>query len=425
MFERISELHLDQTFMNFEEVILGIKLVYLKSCLIATQISSLTMQFPSLTSLTISTNHISTISSSLPATLRNLTLESNDITTLSSLKILAQLPNIERLSVRGNDINTTIASQPSDTEKAEFFEFSKTLKSLDISRNRIDSWLFINDLPRIFPGLESLRISGNPLYDRAIAPTNITGLPEKPMTVDEAFMLTLARLENLASLNYSKITQNDRTNGELYYLSLIGKELSAFPASDEKRILAIHPRYSRLCEIYGEPAIRRRSDTFLGKNMKPGSVAARLVNFKFYYQAAPLGSQLETGVRPDKEKREHEYEIPRTFDVYRVKGIVSRLFGLAPLRFRLIWETEEWDPVEEFNLGGEEWDSDDDDEEEDISKDTADQPNNRKEVITPTVTKADGSKFVRREVELIDSTRHVGFWFDDITREVRVRIEIF
>lgn len=385
------------------------------------QISSLTVQFPNLISLTMSTNHISTISSSLPATLCNLTLESNDITTLSSLKLLAQLPNLERLSVRGNDINTTIVSQPSDNEKAGFFEFSKTLKSLDISRNRIDSWIFINDLPRIFPGLESLRISGNPLYDRAIAPTNITGLPEKPMTVDEAFMLTLARLENLASLNYSKITQNDRTNGELYYLSLIGKELSAFPASEEKRILATHPRYSRLCEIYGEPAITRRSDTFLGKNMKPGSVAARLVNFKLYYQAAPVG----TGVRPDEKKREREYEIPRTFDVYRVKGIVSRLFGLAPLRFRLIWETDEWDPVEEFNLGGEEWDSEDEDEEEDNTKNTAGQQESQKEAITPTVTKADGSKFVRREVELIDSTRHVGFWFDDITREVRVRIEIF
>jgi hypothetical protein len=381
------------------------------------------MQFPSLTSLTISTNHISTISSSLPATLRNLTLESNDITTLSSLKLLAHLPNLERLSVRGNDINTTIASQSNSNEEAALFEFSKTLKSLDISRNQIDSWLFINDLPRIFPGLESLRISGNPLYDRAIAPTNITGLPEKPMTVDEAFMLTLARLENLTSLNYSKITQNDRTNGELYYLSLIGKELSAFPASDEERILATHPRYPRLCEIYGEPAIRRRLDTFLGKNMKPGSVAARLVNFKLYCKAAP---PLETGVGLDEEKREHEYKIPRTFDVYRVKGIVSRLFGLAPLRFRLIWETDEWDPVEEFNLGGEEWDSDnEDEEEEDISKDTADQPNTRKEAITPTVTKDDGRKFVRREVELIDSTRQVGFWLDDSTREVRVRIETF
>lgn len=383
-----------------------------------TQISSLTMQFPSLTSLTLSTNHISTISSPLPATLRSLTLEGNDITTLSSLRLLAQIPNLERLSVRSNDINTSIAAQPSSGEAAGLFEFSKTLKWLDISRNRVDSWLFINDLPRIFPGLESLRISGNPLYDRAVAPTHITGLPEKPMTVDEAFMLTLSRLENLTTLNYSKITQNDRTNGELYYLSLIGKELSAFPASDEERILATHPRYSRLCEIYGEPAIRRRSDTFLGKNMKPGSVAARLVNFKFYQAAPKSPPEISGSVRPDEEKREQEYKIPRTFDVYRVKGIVSRLFRLAPLRFRLIWETEEWDPVEEFNLGGEEWDSEEEEEEEE-KQDT------HKETITPMVTKADGSKFVRREVELIDSTRHVGFWFDDTTREVRVRIEIF
>jgi hypothetical protein len=85
-----------------------------------------------------------------------------------------------------------------------------------------------------------------------------------------------------------------------------------------------------------------------------------------------------------------------------------------------VWETEEWDPVEEFNiLGGEEWDSDDDgDHEAEVGK--GDIKNDRSE---PMVVKADGSKFIRREVELVDSTRQVGFWFDDNTDKVRVRIE--
>lgn len=329
--------------------------------------------------------------------------------------MLTELPNLKRLILRGNNIYTVFASQSGDDKDKSTFQFSRTLTYLDVSQNKIDSWQFINDLVTAFPGLNSLRISGNPLHDRAVAPTSVTGLPEKPMTVDEAFMLTLARLENLTSLNYSKITPQDRNNAELYYLSLIGKELSASSASDEARILGMHPRYSALCDIYGVPTIVRKSEGFQGSNIKPGSVAARLVNFEFYQ--ASSASTSETAIKVASKS----CLIPKTFDTYKIKTIVSRLFSLAPLQFRLVWETEEWDPVEEFNiLGGEEWDSDDEGDHQNKNCERYGQNNDRTEL---TVVKADGSKFIRREVELVDSARQVGFWFDDHTDRVRVRVE--
>jgi hypothetical protein len=238
------------------------------------------------------------------------------------------------------------------------------------------------------------------------------------MTVDEAFMLTLARVKNLSILNFSKISPQDRTNGELYYLSLIGKELSAFPRTDEDKILITHPRFAELCEIYGEPGVKRASDNPQGVAINPRSVAARLVNFRFY-----LSLSTSTSAVSEERKREQTQEIPRTFDVYRIKSIVSRLFALPPLKFRLIWETDEWDPVEEFNIGGEEWDSDDGEEEQ--AKDIGDEAGHRNEASSISVfTKADGSKFIKREVELADSSRQVCFWFDDNLREARVRIEV-
>lgn len=332
--------------------------------------------------------------------------------------MLSKLPSLTRLILRGNNIDTVFASQSGDDKDKSTFQFSRTLTYVDVSHNKIDSWQFINDLATAFPGLDSLRISGNPLHDRAVAPTSVTGLPEKPMTADEAFMLTLARLENLTSLNYSKITQQDRTNGELYYLSLIVKELSASSTADEARILATHPRYSALCEIYGASNITRQSEGVQGTNIMPGSVAARLVTFEFYQTSSALTS--DTAANTTSEPAIKSCLIPKTFDTYRIKGIVSRLFSLPPLRFRLVWETEEWDPVEEFNiLGGEEWDSDDEgDHESELGK--GDIKNDRSE---PMVVKADGSRFIRREVELVDSTRQVGFWFDDNIDKVRVRIE--
>lgn len=230
------------------------------------------------------------------------------------------------------------------------------------------------------------------------------------MTVEEAFMLTVARLRNLESLNYSKITPQERTNGELYYLSLIGKELSAYPESAEKSILANHPRYGELCGLYGEPVIRRALDSSRG-DINPRSVSARLVRFTFYI--------------PDTNNtREHTQEIPRTFDVYRVKSIVSRLFDLIPLGFRLIWETEEWDPVDEADTGLDEWDSSDDDE-PDAAESQGQRISKNGAASDRVMTREDGNKFVKREVELVDSTRHVGYWFSDDLKEATVRVEVF
>jgi len=254
-----------------------------------------------------------------------------------------------------------------------------------------------------------------------VAPSNITNLPERPMTVDEAFMLTLARLASVTTVNYSKVSQQDRTNGELYYLSLIGKELSAYPESHEQRILAQHPRYRELCEIYGPPAIKRAGDSAKGgAAVNPRSVAARLVNFRFYLSPS---SQFPDHVRKNTGVQERTQEIPRTFDIYRVKAIVSRLFGLPPLSFRLIWETEEWDPVDEANVGEDEWDSIVEEEEEDVGNMKNDKGRKTETNTDKVVTREDGNKFVKREVELVDSTRQVGFLFSDDLREARVRVE--
>lgn len=200
-------------------------------------------------------------------------------------------------------------------------------------------------------------------------------------------MLTLARLPSIQILNYGSITPQDRTNGELYYLSLIGKELSAFPEDVEKGIISKHPRYRGLCEKHGEPIIRRAEKS--GPAVDPRSVAARLVKMAFR-----LCSQEET----IKTK-----EIPRSFDTYQVKALVSRLFGLTPFEFRLTWETDELDPVSKVNREEEEWDS------EDEGMDNGD-------------AAADETKFVKREVELVDSTRDIGFWLQDVD-EARIRVD--
>ncbi|PYI12467.1 putative tubulin-specific chaperone [Aspergillus sclerotiicarbonarius CBS 121057] len=381
-FEGITALHIDETLLTWEEI------------------SALTHQFPVLASLSTSANQISVLTTPPSNTITRLTLENNDLTSLSSIKSLASLPNLEHLSLRGNSIST-IYDSPDDK-----LQFSHSLHSLDISRNKITTWDFVDQLPSVFPGLDTLRISGNPLYDQPIGPSHITGVPEKPMTVDEAYMLTLSRIASLQLLNYGKITAKDRNNGELYYLSLIGKELSAFPETAEAGILAAHPRYKELCDLYGQPVIRR-VESGPGAAVNPRSVAARLVKLAFHLSQTGALQGEGAGTSGSSQEAVKFKEVPRSFDTYQVKAIVSRLFGLTPYKFKLIWETDELDPVSKEKMEDDEgWDS------EDEGGDAKDE--------MPT----EEPGFVKREVELVDTTKDIGFWFQSDLVEARIRVEV-
>ncbi|KAI5302418.1 hypothetical protein KEM56_000716, partial [Ascosphaera pollenicola] len=321
-FEHVTELYLDETLMTWEEM------------------ASVAHRFFALQKLAFSSNGLTSSSQSLPETITELRLDYNEFNYIDCLRPLTNLTHLTRLSLRGNNIQAVFSSESA----SEPLVFPPSLIALDVSFNRIDSWSFVDQLPKIFPGLKTLRISDNALYMQPPISAEISGVPEKAMTIDEAYMLTLARIGQLENLNYSHIDANDRQNGELYYLSLIRKELGASPVEEEESILQKHPRFHELCKAYGKQQIDRVA---LGPDaVNPRSLAARLVNITFY-----LPSSGQT-VRK---------EVPKTLDVYAVKSFVARKFGLPALTFRLVWETEEWDPVFKEDVDEDEWDSEDDD----------------------------------------------------------------
>ena len=116
------------------------------------------------------------------------------------------------------------------------------------------------------------------------------------------------------------------------------------------------------------------------------------------------------------EVEEKRKEIPRSVDVYRLKGIVGPLFGIRPLRCKLIWETDEWDPVAREEEG---WSCSEDDEEEEVVEEKAEEAAAEQQEGSGKVRK---EKWSRREMELVDGTRKIGVWIDG--REARVRVEL-
>ncbi len=133
-----------------------------------------------------------------------MTLEENDFQAFSDLGSLSLLPNLQTLSLKNNRISAIIRDPPEPTAAPSEADpikprFSSTLTTLDLCRNAIAAWAVIDALPEIFPGLTSLRISHNPLYQ------DLTAANGKPLSQDDGFMLTIARLGDLQVLNFSQV----------------------------------------------------------------------------------------------------------------------------------------------------------------------------------------------------------------------------
>ncbi|KNG51479.1 tubulin-specific chaperone e [Stemphylium lycopersici] len=193
-------------------------------------LADLTHLFPSLTTFSASSNLYTELTSHTPnPTVVDLTLEDNHITSLASIECLAKLPNLQRLILKSNNISEIASANASAPS------FPNSVREVDLSFNEITTWSFIEELIYVFPGLQSLRVSHNPLYGSLQAPDG------RVLTADDGYMLTLARLGQLKTLNHSPINEKERLNAESYYLSMIAKEVQFAPENLRDQILKSHP----------------------------------------------------------------------------------------------------------------------------------------------------------------------------------------
>lgn len=162
-------------------------------------------------------------------------------------------------------------------------------------------------------------------------------------------------------------------------------------------MIAQHRRYKELCDLYGEPVVNRR------KEVNPAFLEARLINVTFRFHTSDGEAEAVVETRA---------QIPKSFDIYAVKGIAGRLFERAPLSLRLVWETGEWDPVAGY-----------DDEAGDSSEDeeVAEEQREEKEYSEAQQPTNRAGRWIKREAELSDSPRQFGFCVDGF--DVTIRAE--
>ncbi|KAL2016954.1 hypothetical protein VTK56DRAFT_2830 [Thermocarpiscus australiensis] len=384
VFDGVAELALEDTLLEWQEI------------------RHIAARFPSLTTLHAGSNQLSSLTpASAPhfaSTLTSLHLEFNDFTSFADIAPLSTIPSLRNLLLKGNQIGSIVP--PSSSAEAPVF--GADLRYLDISYNQVASWSFVDALSHSFPGLTSLRFTHNPIYDNpeldnqdSYAPAQRTKGISK---TDEAYMLVVARMPSLKTLNFSNITAADRADAEMFYLSRIARQVAAVPEAAEGEVLARHRRWAELCELYGEPPVLRQ------RELNPNFLESRLISAEFH---------LCNGGRVAEKKR---IQIPKSFDIYAVKGIVGKLFGLPPLQLRLVWETGEWDPVAGFDD-----EAGDGSEEEELEAEWERREEAGTLVGEAPLLASKGGRWIKREVELKDGPRHFGYCVDG--QEVKIRVE--
>jgi hypothetical protein len=386
--------------------------------------------FPQLKTLSLAENELDSLASSnmsqklsLP-NLSRLVMEKNLFSDLTLTTCMSTaFPKLLELSLQQNVIETIGELNPTETSNLEMF---RNLQSLNLSGNKIKDFHFVHMLSLLFPKLASLRISNNPLYSVASISGTATARSDVP------YSFTLARIPSLKVLNYTTITPRDREEGEIYYMSAAGKEImdlletssNTNGGKDLATVIQLakarHPRYEALCSKYDRSSVfeqyspERASERSAGPNQRfaAGTLAARLVDARFYV--------------PGPSEKVLQRPIARTIDVYRVKALISREMGLQPLQFRLVYESEEIDPVRDgFEQKSSDWDTWGDwDVDGDDASNTAGHQEARHETWKDGVLLKDGKKWKKREVEILNGTKAWGDYIDDgEIRAVNIRVE--
>lgn len=203
--------------------------------------------------------------------------------------------NLKQLLVNENQITTLVSSSSVGLQQ---------LKALSVNDNRIDSWSSIDALCQ-YPQLDSLRLIRNPLVAQ--------------MSVSEARMIVIARTESLAVFNASVIRAKERRDDEQLYLKRILHELAAVQQTpeDQARVLAFHPRYQRLRELYPEIYTQHQAGRGGGSSSGPTTLASSLVRVKI----VPMSMQATT-FDPLVKK------IPERMKVSQLKVLVANKFGV-------------------------------------------------------------------------------------------------
>ncbi|KAH7343296.1 hypothetical protein B0J17DRAFT_641814 [Rhizoctonia solani] len=217
-FPKLTHLHLNSTMINWAEACEV--LIYLPG------LQELQLGYNQLEHLRPS-SRISALEA-LP-NLTTLNLDSNSLGNwVSSMSSCSSVPQLRSLIIPSNGI--TAIPRRADTSTIK--EPTLALHYLAIADNPISNWSDVDSLVTWFPELRELVISLEPLA---------SGIPPGATR-----NFVIARLPLLAKLNGTEVTERERVDAELFYLSWIGRNAQSSETDTE----TLNPRWKELANKY-------------------------------------------------------------------------------------------------------------------------------------------------------------------------------
>ncbi|KAG8734223.1 hypothetical protein FRC11_008124 [Ceratobasidium sp. 423] len=226
-FPKLTHLRLNSTMINWAE-----------AC-------EVLVYFPNLQDLQLGCNQLKHLgpsssidtSEALPS-LTTLNLDSNFLSDwVSTMVACSSVPELRNLMIPSN----AIAAIPRRVDTPTTREPTLSLSYLAITDNPISNWSDVDSLMTWLPELRELSISLEPLA---------SGIPPGATR-----NFAIARLPLLVKLNGTEVTERERIDAELFYLSWIGRngQLS------EKDTETLHPRWKELATKYNTSTEKPKS----------------------------------------------------------------------------------------------------------------------------------------------------------------------
>ncbi|KAK9462227.1 uncharacterized protein V1516DRAFT_674080 [Lipomyces oligophaga] len=118
------------------------------------------------------------------------------------------------------------------TEVLDDYTLSTPLESLDLRHNQIRTWKSLDRLAAIFPDVNNLKLQWNPVFS--------------DMADSDIKISIIARWAKVQLVNNMKVSDQERTNAELYFMAKVVQ--GNVPDFNRSSL-----RWKQLCAIYGEP----------------------------------------------------------------------------------------------------------------------------------------------------------------------------
>ncbi|PWN35997.1 uncharacterized protein FA14DRAFT_146124 [Meira miltonrushii] len=239
--------------------------------------------------------------------LRQINLANNQISNWPALLAALEIcPKMERIILSDNEI-TSIPPVPHLTNEAK----ARKLLHISLNNNALQSWTDLENLDAWCLGLQSLSITAEHCpFLASLDPRDI-----RPLVV--------ARLPHLQTLNHAAISQTERRDAELYYLSRMSKETAGMSSIQRDQL---HPRLRALEEKYGKQE-EAKSESNTKESSQKSTLRSKLLTIKIH-KSTSIPTSKPPHFTSSESTEGTEVSLLTTTPIRLLQGKIARALGI-------------------------------------------------------------------------------------------------